>query len=54
MRDIGDGAGLYLAGLAIRFAQEDGGRGVAVGDGGDIHAYNVLQKLQISKVKSGQ
>ena len=28
-----------LAGLAIGFAQQDGGRGVSVGDGLDVHGY---------------
>ena len=31
MRDVGEGAGLDFAVLAIGFAEEDGGRGVAIG-----------------------
>ena len=37
MREVGEGAVLNLAVMAKRFAQEDGGRGVAVRDGCDIH-----------------
>jgi hypothetical protein len=32
-----------LAVLAEGFAEEDGGRGVAVGDGSDVHAYSINQ-----------
>jgi hypothetical protein len=39
MRDVGDGASLDLAVEAIGFAEEDGGRGVAIGHGSDVHAY---------------
>ena len=39
MRDIGERASLDFAVLAIGFAKEDGGRGLAVGDGGHVHAY---------------
>ena len=35
--EIGDGAVADLAVLTEALAQEDGGRGVAVGDDGDIH-----------------
>jgi hypothetical protein len=42
MSDVGDGARLDSAVEAIGFAEEDGGRGVAVGYGGDVHAYIIL------------
>jgi hypothetical protein len=39
--EVGEGAVLDLAMLAIGFAEEKGGRGVAVGDSGDINdSYN--------------
>ena len=37
MGEVGDGAVVDLAVLAEGFAEEDGGRGVAVGHDGDIH-----------------
>jgi hypothetical protein len=37
MRDVGDGASLDFAVEAIGLAEEKGGRGVAVGYGGDLH-----------------
>ena len=39
LRQVGQGAFTHLAGLAIGFAQQDGGRGVSVGDGLDVHGY---------------
>ena len=39
MGDVGEGASLHFAVLTVGSAQEDGGRGVTVGDGGDGHAY---------------
>ena len=39
MSDVGDGASLDFAFEAVGFAEEDGGRGVAIGDSGDVHAY---------------
>jgi len=39
MRDVANGAGLDFAVLAVGFAEEDGGGRVAVGHGGDVHAY---------------
>jgi hypothetical protein len=39
MGDIGEGAVVDLAVESERLAEEDGGRGVAIGDGGHIHAY---------------
>ena len=49
MSDIGDGASLDLAVEAIGFAEEDGGRGVAIGYGGDVHAYIIRQNSQLYK-----
>jgi hypothetical protein len=37
--EIGEGAFLDLAVLTKRLAEEDGGRGVTVGDGLDVHGY---------------
>jgi hypothetical protein len=39
MREVGEGAVLDLAVAAKGLAEEDSGRGVAVGDVGDVHAY---------------
>src|SRR5215469_17308819 len=36
---VGQGALAGFVALAPAFAEEDGGRGVAVGDDGDVHAY---------------
>jgi hypothetical protein len=41
MSDVGDCASLDFAVEAVGFAEEDGGRGVAIGHGGDIHAYTI-------------
>src|SRR5215469_17570934 len=49
MGDVGEGASLDFAVLTVRLAQEDGGRGVAVGDGGDVHAYIILDHDLIYK-----
>src|SRR5215469_5642148 len=43
MGDVGEGASLDFAVLAVGFAQEDGGRGVAIGDSGDVHAYIIRE-----------
>ena len=37
--EVGEGALLDLAGLAIGLAEQDGGRGGSVGDGFDVHGY---------------
>jgi hypothetical protein len=37
MGEIGDGAVVDLAVFAEALAEEDGGRGVAIGDGSDVH-----------------
>ncbi len=42
MREVGEGAVFDLAVAAKRLAEEDSGRGVAVGDIGDVHAYILL------------
>src|ERR1700683_1645445 len=48
MSDVGEGARFDFAVLAIGFAEENGGRGLAVGNGGDVHAYIVRhQKAKI-------
>jgi len=39
--EIGDGAVVDLAVLAEALAEEDSGRGVAIGDGGDIHVDRI-------------
>ena len=39
LREIGEGAFLDLAGLAVGLAKQHRGWGVAVGDGFDIHGY---------------
>jgi hypothetical protein len=45
MGDVGEGAGLDVAVFAVGFAEEDGGRGVAVGDGGHVHAYIISHQM---------
>ena len=40
--EVGEGAVLDFAILAETFAEEDGRRGVAIGDDGDIHANSIL------------
>ena len=44
--EIGQGAGLDLAALAIALAQEDGGRGGAIGNSGHVHA-DIISHLQL-------
>jgi|SRR5208337_3357786 len=41
--EIGDSAVMDLAVFAEAFAEEDGGRGVAVGDDGDVHVDIIRQ-----------
>jgi len=48
MSDVGDGASLDFAVETIGFAKEDGGRGAAVGYGGDVHAYIIINCRQHS------
>jgi len=38
LREVGQRARLDFAVLAIAFTKEDRGRGVTIGDGGDVHA----------------
>jgi hypothetical protein len=45
MGEVGEGARLDFAVLAIGFAQEDGGRGVAVRHCGHVHAYIISQSI---------
>ena len=49
MSDVGNGATFDFAALAIGFAEENSGRGVAVGYGGDVHAYIMWPIQQYSK-----
>ena len=46
MGEVGESARLDLAAKAEGLAQQDGGRGRAVRDGGQIHAYILSHKLQ--------
>ena len=43
MGEIGDGAVVDLAVFAGALAEEDSGRGVAVGDDGDVHVDRVRE-----------
>jgi hypothetical protein len=52
MSDVGNGASFDFTVEAIGFAEEDGGRGVAVGHGGDVHAYIILSNKHICKTQS--
>ena len=45
MGDVGEGAGFDFPVQAIGFAEEDSGRGVAVGYGGNVHAYIIQQQI---------
>jgi len=45
VRQIGDGAVVDLAVFAETLAEEDSGRGVAVGDDGDVHVDRVRELL---------
>jgi hypothetical protein len=49
MGDIGESASLDFAVFAEGFAEEDGGRGVAIGDGSHIHAYIISQYIRANK-----
>jgi hypothetical protein len=49
MREVGEGAVADLAVETKGLAEEDSGRGVAVGDVGDVHAYIVSYKYIIVK-----
>jgi hypothetical protein len=50
MGEIGQGAVLGFAVLAVGLTKENGGRGVAVGDGRDVHADLMQQKVSYIKV----
>ena len=52
MRDIADGASLDLASLAVGFAEEESGRRVSIGHGGDVHAYTITHKQAQNTHKS--
>ena len=45
MGEISQGALVGFAAFPVAFAEEDGGRGVAVGDGCYIHVYNISIKF---------
>ena len=45
MREVGQGACFDLAVFTVGFAEEDGGRGVAIGHGGHVHAYMIWQHM---------
>jgi hypothetical protein len=49
MGEVGDGAIVDFAILAEGFAEEDGGRGVAVGDDRDVHATILAYQMRIFK-----
>src|SRR5450432_1911688 len=49
MGKVCEGAGLDLTVVAVGFAEEDGGRGVTVGYGGDVHAYRISPNKGNSK-----
>jgi hypothetical protein len=51
MGDVGDGASLDFAFKTIGFAEEDGGRGVAVRYGGNVHAYIIIHDTDYCKHK---
>jgi hypothetical protein len=46
MSDVGEGTSLDFTVLAIGFTEEDGGRGVAIGYRGNIHAYILWHIIQ--------
>jgi hypothetical protein len=50
MREVGEGAVADLAVEAEGLAEEDSGRGVAVGDSGHVHAYYISQKYNKHKI----
>src|SRR5271165_2775640 len=49
MGEIGEGALVGLVAFAPTFAEEDGGRGVAVGDGLDVHGSNYAYYINQAK-----
>ena len=51
MGEVGEGAVADLAVEAERFAEENGGRGAAVGDGGDVHAYMIRLLIGLIQCK---
>jgi hypothetical protein len=50
--EIGDGAVVDLAILAEALTQEDSGRGVAVGDDGDVHVDRIRELIRLTQGKS--
>ena len=51
MSDVGEGAGFDSPAFAIGFAEEDGGRGVAIGDRRHVHVYNIQLYNRLYKYK---
>ena len=49
MRDVGESASFDFAVFAEGFAEEDGGRRVAIGDGSHVHAYILSQYIRLHK-----
>jgi len=45
MGDVGEGARLDFAVIPVGLTEEDGGRGVAIGHGGDVHTYTLSKIL---------
>jgi hypothetical protein len=51
MGEVGQGALEGLRAFAPAFAEEDGGRGVAIGDGFDVHGSIICYTVDIYKHK---
>src|SRR5487761_578574 len=51
MGEIGEGAIFHFTFIAEGFAEEDGGGGIAVGDGGDVHTYLLSHTRALSRIK---
>jgi hypothetical protein len=51
IREVGESALDDLAVKAGALAEEDGGRGVAVGDGFHVHGYKIAYKINKSKTQ---
>jgi len=48
--EVREGAFHNLAAAAEALAEEDGGRGVAVGDGFYVHGYRITQDMQYKRI----
>src|SRR5487761_212842 len=51
MGETGEGAIFHFTFIAEGFAEEDGGWGIAVGDGGDVHTYLLSHTRALSRIK---